>query len=316
MIDQSMTLDHLQLIKRLHAFRRLHVAYANWKIVYVNFDVSGWCGNFRKMTVDHVMEQTLDQVFATNLFSKTHKAYENTLFYMPGADGVWSWEGLGGGVEGLNQFTWMLVYLAQMRYALDKFGFRAVVMAYGDDYKAALLIPPNRTDLDIEQFRSEVVQGVTKTMKEHFGQKMKAEDSYGSEKYTSFCKNAAVGVTEMPQGVLRKSQKSHGTSNAFLPTLDEYVSCAFSNAHSAARYMTCYYPAYRVALFWLFRQLTLHPQYAVLSDSSLVAHSLIPSCIGGLPIIYLHNFAVRTESDHLTVFLDLVKYTEESSHSV
>lgn len=37
---------------------------------------------------------------------------------------------------------------------------------------------------------------------------------------------------------------------------------------------------------------------------------LIPSVVGGLPIIYLHNMYIRAESDLLNPFIDLVKFLE------
>lgn len=40
----------------------------------------------------------------------------------------------------------------------------------------------------------------------------------------------------------------------------------------------------------------------------------IPSAVGGLPIIYLHNFMIRAESDLLTAYITLYKYCEEIKH--
>ena len=65
-----------------------------------------------------------------------------------------------------------------------------------------------------------------------------------------------------------------------------------------------------VALFWLFLHLTTHVDYRNLRDEQLLTLSLTPSLLGGLPIIYLHNFHTRAESDYLAPILDLIKFLE------
>lgn len=44
------------------------------------------------------------------------------------------------------------------------------------------------------------------------------------------------------------------------------------------------------------------------SDNELVAILMIPNLLGGFPVIYLHNFSVRSESDLLSPFPDTVSY--------
>ncbi|AVM87272.1 L protein [Guangdong red-banded snake chuvirus-like virus] len=306
--DQSMTLDNLGLIKRLYSFRTLNKTYKNWRVLYINFDVSGWCANFRHETVEPIGTDVLDRVFGTSsLFGKTQRAYEKGFFYIPDSQGTYHWEGQDGGIEGLNQYTWMTVYIPQMRFALEAFKMHFFVMAYGDDYKAALLIPPEEKNIDIEELKKKIVTSVADTARIEFGQKMKYFDSYGSEVYISFCKNASVSAVGMPQGI-RKIQKCYGSTNAFLPTLDDYVASAFSNAHSAACAMTNTYPAYRVSLTWLYYHLKTHMNYCDLTDTELHATALTPSCVGGLPILFLANFHTRAENDHLPFYLDLIKF--------
>nr|UVF58767.1 MAG: L protein [Salarius guttatus piscichuvirus] len=303
--DQAMTLDNLSLVKRLYTFRNLATLYKGWRVLYINFDVSGWCGNFRHETVEPIAADVLDAAFGTDrFFSKTQQAYENGFFYLPDKLGTYHWEGQHGGIEGLNQYTWMTVYIPQMRYALNEFGLHYFVMAYGDDYKAALLIPPDQKDIDISVLREKVVAAVSNTARIEFGQNMKYFDSYGSETYISFCKHASVNACEMPQGV-RKIQKCYGATNAFLPTLDDYISSAFSNAHAAAKTMPCTYPAYRVALFWGYLHLLTHAEWKGSTDIELHAAMLTPSCAGGLPVLFLSNFHTRAENDHLPMFIDL-----------
>ncbi|AVM87275.1 L protein [Wenling fish chu-like virus] len=307
-MDQSMTLDNLGLIKRMYTFRNLTASYKGWKVLYINFDVSGWCANFRHETVEPIATDVLDAVHGTkNFFSKTQRAYERGYFYLPDSKGTYHWEGMDGGVEGLNQYTWMAVYIPQMRYLLRDFNLHFHVMAYGDDYKAAMLIPPDQDFVDVRKLKSDIVRIVSDSAKVSFGQQMKYFDSYGSEAYISFCKNASVRGIELPQGI-RKVQKCYGSTNAFLPTLDDYISSAYSNAHSTARVMTCTFGSYSVALFWTYLHLLVHKCTKGLRDVEILAMSLIPSCVGGLPIIYLDAFHTRAENDHLPTFLHMIEF--------
>ena len=70
--------------QRNYEFRKLVQTYANWRILYVNFDVSSWCSGFRHETVAPVVSATLD-----DFFRKTQLAYENTHLYMPAKQDVW-----------------------------------------------------------------------------------------------------------------------------------------------------------------------------------------------------------------------------------
>ena len=82
--DQTMTLDSLQLAKRLQKFRHLSKVYKGWRVMYVNFDVSGWCSNFRDETVPPVVQETMDKYYGVKLYNKTQLAYEKTMYTLPG----------------------------------------------------------------------------------------------------------------------------------------------------------------------------------------------------------------------------------------
>ncbi|APG78770.1 RNA-dependent RNA polymerase [Sanxia atyid shrimp virus 4] len=309
--DQSMTLDDIGLMHRLYSFRHLLKAYKGWKVLYVNFDVSGWCSNFRHETVHPIAHDILDKYYQTgDFFGKTQLAYEHGLFYIPKQDGsgAYHWEGQLGGVEGLNQDTWMMVYIPQMRLALHEFQAHMFVMAYGDDYKAALLIPPDQANRDITTLKNKIIEVVSNVAQTCFAQDMKVFDSYGSECFISFCKNASVRGVELSQG-FRKIQKCYGANNAFLPHIDDYIASAFSNSHSASRHMPVSYAPFLVGAFWSIHHLLHHYLYEHLSDEQILALLMVPSCVGGFPVIYLYHYFVRGESDHLSTFLDLWKFT-------
>ncbi|AJG39051.1 polymerase [Lishi spider virus 1] len=305
--EQAMTLGELDIFRRLSALRRLKSAYTAHEIIHIVVDASAWNNHFRSETVDFPMEHTLDKVFGTKIFSKTHKAYEKTLMFVPDHGTTYSWEGQGGGIEGLNQDTWVVVYLAQIKTALDPFGYKYHIFCKGDDLRVSLAIPKTvlRTTsmLDI---KNNLVKAISTTMKE-FGHKINVEESYGSSKFYAFSKIASLGTVELPQ-TLRKIQKVYGANNAFIPTLDDYIASTFSNAHSACKVSPCVVPCYGTACFWSVFYLKHSEYFKDMTNTEIAALLLIPSMLGGFPIIYLHNMYVRAESDLLSPFLGLLDY--------
>lgn len=308
--EQAMTLGELEMLRRLSSFRNLWRAYVGYKIMYVVIDASSWNNHFRSETVDDVMKETLDKIFDTTIFGKTHKAYEKTFFYVPNGHEAYSWEGQGGGIEGLNQDTWVITYLGQMKVALSGLGMPYHMLCKGDDLRIAIAVPPavwKTTELRI--LKNDIVKRISENMKD-FGHKVKVLESYGSSVYFAFSKSASVHEIELPQGY-RKVQKCYGASNALLPTLDEYIGSSFSNAHSACHTEPSVLSCYGVGLYWSLYYLVNHSCYKDISDDALVALMLTPSMVGGFPIIYLHNMAVRAESDLLSPFLGLVHYLRQ-----
>lgn len=81
--EQAMTLGELDISKRLYAFRNLKVGYSGYEVLYINLDCSSWNNAFRHETVSTVVGETLDKIFGTTIFQKTHLAYQKTLFYAP-----------------------------------------------------------------------------------------------------------------------------------------------------------------------------------------------------------------------------------------
>nr|QQP18758.1 RNA-dependent RNA polymerase [Soybean thrips chu-like virus 1] len=305
--EQAMTLDELSLLKKLYAWRTITKAYKNHQVAYINIDSSSWNNKFRKETVDVVMKETLDKVFGTNIFGRTQECYENMLFYVPDEDDVYFWEGQAGGIEGLNQDTWVIVYIAQIKVALKGLGYKCHILCKGDDLRVAILIPPtalvNRTVKDIKEEAIIAISNVAL----QFGHVIKINDSYGSNTYFNFGKLASIGTIELGQA-LRKIMKTYGANNAFLPTLDEYIGAAFSNAHSAAKVLPGGISPYIVALEWALWYLSIHETYKQCTSDELVALMLVPSMLGGFPIIYLPNYFVRAESDLLAPFLSIYHY--------
>lgn len=105
---QAMTITELTLSKNLDAFRRITKAYSHHQVLYIVIDSSAWNNRFRSETVDTMMEETLHKIFDYPIFSKTHKAYNNALLNAPDNGKTYYWEEQAGGIEGLNQDTWVV----------------------------------------------------------------------------------------------------------------------------------------------------------------------------------------------------------------
>lgn len=313
--EQAMTLGELPLARKLYAFRTMISSFKGHKILYINLDASSWNNRFRRVTTDHVMYQTLDDIFDKRIFSKTHLAYEKTFFYVPDEGQFYYWDGQSGGIEGLNQDTWVVVYLGQIKSAMKPLGYNYYVLCKGDDVRIAVLIPPIvAKNQPLASIKSRIVKHLQSELS-NFGHKIKIAESYGSENYFTFSKIASLGVVEMPQ-VMRKIQKTHGANNAFIATLDEYIASAFSNAHSSCKVAPTVTPVYTVALYWSLFDLITHYEYKKCTDCEYMALMLVPSIVGGFPIIYLHNMFVRAESDLLSPFIGLTQFSYKYNHEV
>lgn len=309
--EQCMTISELSLIKKLDTFRRLSEIYKDHTVLYIVIDSSAWNNAFRSETVDLPMQETMDKLYGTSIFGKTHKAFENTLVYIPdNVETIW-WEGQKGGIEGLNQDTWVIIYLNQIRVALHQFPYKYHVLCKGDDLRIAIILPNEVFDSSsLVTIKNNIVQEIS-AVAAKFGHTINLEESYGSARYFAFSKNASLDLCELPQ-TFRKIQKCYGANNAFINTLDDYIASTFSNAHSASKVCPSVLPCYMTGLWWMYYYLLNDINYAHLSNVHLSCLSLIPSTVGGFPIIFLHNMHSRAESDMLSAFLDVLNYVKHN----
>nr|UUG74109.1 MAG: RNA-dependent RNA polymerase [XiangYun mono-chu-like virus 6] len=313
--DQAMAIDEISLQKKLRTFRNMNVAYEHHKLLYVNIDASSWCSHMRRETIDVALSETLDKIYNTRIFGKTQLAYEKTLIYVPDSEGHEYWDGQLAGIEGLNQESWVTVYIAQIKAALHGLTYKYYILCRGDDLRITFCIPnSDLTNESLMEIKTRILHALKNNMMK-VGHEIKIQDSYGSEKFFTFCKQASVNNIELSQSY-RKIQKCYGANNAFLETLDEYIAASFSNGHSASKASTTPLPSYCVSAFWAFYDLKRSKHYANLTNAQYIALLLVPSLAGGFPIIYLHNFYVRAESDLLTPFIDLYHHISERDFAV
>jgi Paramyxovirus RNA dependent RNA polymerase. len=237
MNNKCMTLGELDIFRRLDAFRTLKKAYRGHQILHLVVDSSAWNNRFRTETVEIPMSQTLDKIFDTPVFSKTHESFMKTLLYnlyVPDKDNTYYWEGQAGGIEGLNQDTWVVVYIAQVKTALAPFPYKYHISCKGDDIRISFAIPDGVIlETPMLVITNQIIDSIQRVLSK-FGHKINIQESYGLSVYYAFSKYSSVDRVEMPQ-TFRKIQKVHGANNALIPTLEEYIASTFSNAHTACK---------------------------------------------------------------------------------
>jgi len=294
--DQALVLSELSLMKKLHVFSKMRFHGGGLSYLTLSLDVTAWNNNFTTTTVGPVMAGTIDEILGNKLFSRAHHAFENTLYYTEAKGGNLYWEGQLGGIEGLMQEVWMITYIHQIKYALRDCPYENQILCKGDDVRIRFLVP----DSDKEESGMEnIAAGLRGQLEEGlkvFGHSLKVNESYASTSVMAFSKKIYVHELAMPSS-FRQIQKTYGANNAFLPTLEDYIAAAYSNAHSASAYGINHLGPYATALFWTYLHLTQESSYHKLNDDQLLALTLIPQGLGGFPIIYLHNMFVRSESD-------------------
>lgn len=313
---QAMTLSELQIIKKLQAFRRIKDLYVNHEPIIIVIDASKWCTRQRDRAVGPYGKRVLDPLYRTTMFSKTMKAYEKTLFLVQDGEKTHSWDGQLGGIEGLNQDTWVEVYVSQIDAAMRKYKYPFHVLCKGDDLRVIVLVPKQdiTPDKDLGYYKNLLVNHVSSELA-HCGHKIKTEECYGSQVYLSFSKQCSVGDILLPQAC-RRIQKTYGANNAFLPFLDDYIGSTYSNAHSACSVSTNVIPSYLIATVWSVFYTESNYQLKKLHTDELIGLFLVPSMLGGFPIIYLHNMFVRAESDLFSPFIGLLQYLIRQSDPV
>ncbi|ANC97697.1 L [Lonestar tick chuvirus 1] len=304
--EHVMTQGELDVAKKLLGFRMLGDAYKGYRMIIIQVDASSWNSRFRHESVAPIAA-VLDNVYNVKIFSRTHEAFEMSFVYMPDGLTTYSWDGQLGGIEGLQQYTWVFVYVHHVKVCMEQHPYPFYILCKGDDLRIAVMVPPQVIEnTSIDSLKQRILTTLADEASK-MGHVLKVEDSYASECYFAYSKNTFVNNVEQPQA-FRKIQKCHGANNAFLSTIDDYIGSAYSNAHSAAKTAPSPIPCYLVALFWSVLHLAERPDYKALSESEMAALLQVPNLLGGLPVVFLHNFFVRAESDLLPPFLDMLEY--------
>lgn len=126
--EQALTLDELSMTKKIYSFLNLKDLYKNHRVFYVNFDASGWNMKFIHGTVAPVMKETVDPVTGVKIMQFTHDGYENVMIIIPDEKYMIWWKRQYGGVEGLSQPVWQIVYSGQIHTSFDGSGYTVYIL--------------------------------------------------------------------------------------------------------------------------------------------------------------------------------------------
>ena len=141
---QAMTLGDLELKNKVDTFARLgrdaEKSEDQYRVLFFRLDISGWNSAFREESCQPVTD-LLDSIHGTGFYSTVMPAFQHTFFYAPTGVSCETWEGQQGGIEGLHQYTWVVLYEAPLRLTLEQLGFKAETLVRGDDWIAAIHIP-------------------------------------------------------------------------------------------------------------------------------------------------------------------------------
>lgn len=130
--EQAMTIGELDMLRKLYSFRTIHKAYIGYTPIYISLDASSWNNKFRHEVVAPVCQAVLDPLFDTNIFSKTQLAFKKGLTYVPDEGMCYYWDGQEGGIEGQNQDTWVVTYLAQVKASMPALNVPYLVFCKGE----------------------------------------------------------------------------------------------------------------------------------------------------------------------------------------
>lgn len=310
--DQLMTPNELQIMKKLVSFRYFNRLYPNHVLFQVSFDFSKWNNNMRDSSIDVPASAVLDPWFGTKLYGKTMKAFQHMCVYLHEASLKTFWEGQDGGIEGLNQATWSLVFLAGIKNALEGAGLKYQVTVKGDDVRAVIAVTSDEVAASggYSNTRDRIMERIHELCKS-MGWQLNPQESFVSLTLISTSKQYQVRETWLPAS-LKKAMKMLSLSNLLLPTFEDLIGSIFSTAHSACSQNTNVIPIYTTALIVASLELYRHLPRELRVVDSISFLTMWPQVMGGPGALPLQTFFVRGENDMLSVgsalMLSIIRY--------
>ncbi|DAZ89728.1 RNA-dependent RNA polymerase [Oropsylla silantiewi mononega-like virus 2] len=305
--DQLMTPNELSMVRKLYSFRHFNRVYPYHTLIQVSFDFKRWNNNMREASIDIPAADVLDRWFGTSIFGKTMKAYNLALIYYKDPVRRRFWEGQLGGIEGLNQATWSLIFLAMLKHMLEELGYYYQLTVKGDDVRAAIAIPDEVLAANGCDFMRDQILHRLQELCATMGWELNPHECFVSLSVIATSKQYQVNDTWLAASI-KKACKLESLANLVFPTLEDIVSSIYSTAHSACSQATAVLPAYITATMVAARLLyrDLHP--SIKSEYDLATLLIWPQCLGGPGSLPLQTFFVRGENDMLSVSMSLLRY--------
>lgn len=305
--DQLLTPDELTMVKKMYSFRHLHRLYPGHVIVQISFDFSRWNNSMREASIDRPGKEVLDRLFGTQLYGKTMKAYQNSLVYYTDHYVTDYWEGQQGGIEGLNQATWSMIFTAGIKQALERLGCIYQVTVKGDDVRAAIVV--GRSDDGVNNLaviRDNIMNNLQRLCQD-MGWSLNPQESFVS--LHLICTSKQYQIRDTWMGASNKKMlKAESLANLIFPTTEDIVSSVFSTAHSACAQTTVVLPCFMTAVMVAARILSRDLWKKHLSPQEIAGLLCWPQILGGPGALPLQTFMVRGENDMLSVSVSLLRY--------
>lgn len=302
--DQLLTPNELEILKKLVSFRDYRRLYPNHHVINISFDFSSWNNSMRSEVVDVGAGQILDNWFDTSIYGKTMKAYQNMLVYYD--DGIQKrmWDGQLGGIEGLNQATWSIVFIGGIKYALERLGYRYSITVKGDDVRAAIIVPKSIVKIEnLSEFQEQIMTSIKKLCRD-MGWKLNPNESFVSLSLIATSKQYLFNDTWLPASQ-KKIMKMESHTNSMFTNLEDVIATVFSIAHSSCSQTTVVLPSFIAASITaadiIGRQLPKNQ----FNQYSIATMLMWPQILNGPGPLPLQTFFVRGENDMLSVILAL-----------
>lgn len=313
--DQLLTPNELEIVKKLVSFRDFRNVYPNCKIINISFDFSAWNNSMRSDVVDVGAGRILDPWYNTSIYNKTMKAYQNMLIYYDDGIKKRKWEGQEGGIEGLNQATWSIVFIGGIKYALESLGFKYSITVKGDDVRAAVIVPNNMIEQEgFDKFRIRIMDSIQKLCRA-MGWSLNPNESFVSLSLIATSKQYLMNNTWLPSS-MKKIMKINSHTNGIFTSLEDIIATIFSIAHSACSQTTVVMPAFvcasLIASTVFYRQLSLNKRY----QQHITTLLMWPQILAGPGPLPLQTFFVRGENDMLSVIISLYQHIINNSKDI
>lgn len=295
----TLTYSELDTTQRIFSLHHLQMTNPDSQIFIYTLDAEKWNSHFRDDLVSAFGRLIVDKWFGVHIYCNTQRYYQDSLFVCPTGVDTWSWEGQEGGVEGLNQDEWAAMWSCGICSLLDRHGINHHAMTKGDDVRLILVVPrseieklPEKESTFIAEIKELIGDYVTK-----LGHVQKYNETYVSCVFFSWSKSHWLRSIKLPS-MIKKCCKVDGYSNMILPTLKEKISASMAAAHSTCVECDVHLAPYALGLYRALLHLSSTKLFN-LGVEKLVALTLWPSPLGGLPIPPLVTFFQRSESDLL-----------------
>nr|UYE93848.1 MAG: putative RNA-dependent RNA polymerase [Lestijarvi obscuruvirus] len=306
--DQLLTPGELEVLRRLLYFRTMRHLNPKHYVLNISFDFSAWNSTMRSETVDVAAGDVLDNWFGTQIYGKTMKAFQNMKVYYDDGRLEFGWEGQEGGIEGLNQVTWSLIFIPGIKYALEKLNYVYQVTVKGDDVRAAIMVPkshcPNGV-ADLTKKQQDILKSISEICSD-MGWKLNPQESFVSLSIIATSKQYLCDDTWLPTSA-KKILKLMSHSNMILCTTEDLIASMFSIAHSTCSQTTTVMPAYTCATLMASLLLTREFQSS-LTENQITVMLMWSQVMGGPGPLPLQTFFVRGENDMLSVNISLFSH--------